>query len=136
MEPPNCLYSLCELYGCSLETLEIRCLFCRCILSYQDILSFAVKCLRVVIRDNSFFAACNTCLQLSAAYEQKTYCQCVATAAFVKYLCNDNYCNLNVRCTLCMKRLDKVEVLECLENDESFLLVRSIWRATCRLCKG
>nr|AYC54505.1 MAG: E6 protein [Human papillomavirus] len=136
MEPPTSVYSLCKLYGCSLETLNIRCLFCRCFLSYQDLLSFTVKHLRIVLRDYSFFAACNTCLKLSAAYEQKTYCQCVATADFVKHMCNGNYCDLNVRCLTCMKRLDKIEVLESLEKDEQFYLVRCIWRTNCRLCKG
>lgn len=136
MEPPGSIYSLCSTYGCTLETLNICCLFCRTALSYQDILSFTVKHLRIVLRNNSFFAACSTCLQLSAAYEQRKYCQCVATANYVKSVCNGNYCDLNVRCLTCMKRLDNIEVLESLEKDEEFYLVRCIWRTKCRLCKG
>ena len=136
MEPPNSLSKVCGLYGCTLENLQIACLFCRSLLSHQDLLSFAVKHLKVVVRGNSFFAACNTCLRLSAAFEQKTYSQCVATTDFVKHQCNGNYYDLNVRCLICMKKLDVIEVLDSLENEEHFYLVRCIWRAYCRLCKG
>ncbi|ATQ38226.1 E6 [Gammapapillomavirus 7] len=136
MEPPGSIYSLCDSYGCTLENLNICCLFCRSPLSYNDILSFSVKQLRVVIRDNTFFAACCTCLQLSAAYEQRTYCQCTATAEFVKFMCGGDYCNLNVRCIKCIKRLDLPEVLECLESELPFYLVRCIWRSECRLCRN
>lgn len=136
MEPPNSLSNICGLYGCSLENLQICCLFCRSVLSYQDLLSFTVKHLKIVIRDNTFFAACNTCLRLSAAFEQKTYSQCIATPAFVKHLCNGNYSDLNVRCLICMKKLDVIEVLDSLEREENFQLVRCIWRSYCRFCKG
>lgn len=136
MDSPGSIYNLCDLYGCSLENLTVKCLFCNCVLSYEDILSFAVKSLRVVVRGDTFYAACVTCLQLSAVYEQRVYCQCMASASYLKYLCKGNYCELNVRCLRCIKRLDLTEVLECLENEEDFYLVRCIWRAQCRLCKG
>ncbi|AEM24621.1 transforming protein [Human papillomavirus 139] len=136
MEPQESnVYGLCVLNGCSLETLCVPCLFCRSNLSFQDIVSFIIKRLRVVLRDNTFFAACSACLRLSAAYEQEHYSQCVATSDFVKYVCDGNVAKLNVRCTFCMKKLDSIEILDTFASGTEFTLVRGIWRAACRLCK-
>lgn len=129
------VYGLCMLHGCTLETLSIPCLFCKRTLSHQDIIAFIVKCLRVVYRDNSFYAACSDCLRVSAAYELKQYCQCSATSDFVKLMCNGDPAKLNVRCLLCMKRLDCIEKLDAFESEVEFFLIRSIWRAKCRLCR-
>lgn len=129
------VYGLCLLNGCTLETLSVPCLFCKSVLSFQDILSFIVKHLRVVYRDNTFYAACSDCLRLSAAFELKQYCQCVATPDFVKLMCNGDFAKLIVRCVQCMKRLDLIEILDAFESKEEFLLIRSIWRAKCRLCR-
>ncbi|ATQ38261.1 E6 [Gammapapillomavirus 7] len=137
MEPQSCsnVYGLCVLYGCTLETLSVPCLFCKCILSLQDIIAFIIKHLKVVFRSGTFYAACGTCLRLSAAYEQKQYCQCSASPDFVKLMCNGDLTKLNMRCIICMKKLDYIEVLDAFETEVEFLLIRSIWRTRCRLCK-
>lgn len=136
MEPyESNVYGLCVLNGCTLETLSVPCLFCRSLLSFQDITNFIIKRLRVVLRDNTFYAACSACLRLSAAYEHKHYSQCIATPDFIKYVCNGDPTKLNVRCVACMKKLDCIEVIDNLQSEAAFTLVRGIWRANCRLCR-
>lgn len=136
MEHISTIAAFCALYGCSLESVCIPCLFCKRVLSFQDLSSFIVKHLNLVFRNYSFYAACTTCLRVSAAFEQRNYYQCTATAFFIQSLYGNNICDLIVRCQYCMKRLDCIEKLDCLSNGEQFHLVRGLWRSSCRLCKS
>lgn len=135
MEPSVSVQKFCSVYGCSLENASIPCLFCRCTLSYQDLCAFSAKCLNLVYRDYTFHAACTTCLRLSAVFEERNYYQCTTSAAFIESLCGSNISFINVRCEHCMKRLDNIEKLDCLERGDKFHLIRGIWRSPCRLCK-
>ena len=135
MDSVNSLFDLCDLYGCTLETLCVSCLVCKSNLSYQDLLAFIVKNLKVVYRNFAFHAACTSCLKLTALHEQRLYCQCTASAAYVQYVCNGDIASLNVRCVTCMKQLDCIEKLDCIQKEQTFFLIRSIWRCFCRLCQ-
>lgn len=127
--------TFCEFYGCTLETANIPCLFCHCILPFQDLCAFSTKCLNLVLRQYTFHAACTNCLRLSAQFEQNNYYQCTTSSCFLESLCGSHISNINIRCVFCMKRLDTIEKLDCLERGEDFHLVRGIWRSSCRLCK-
>lgn len=135
MEPNITVEGYCALYGCSLETAFLPCLFCRNTLSFQDLCAFSTKCLNLVLRNFAFYAACTACLRISAAYEQRHYYQCSTDSCFLEFLCGSHIGLINVRCVHCMKRLDNIEKLDCLNRREKFHLVRGIWRSSCRLCK-
>lgn len=132
---PTRLEEYCKVLGISFFDVSLKCVFCNCKLSLQDLASFDSKCLSLIWKNNECFASCTLCLRLSARYEREKYTQCIVKGCMLETLTATPLCELIIRCKYCYRKLDYVEKIDCCVGDLPFSLVRSQWRNCCRLCR-
>ena len=132
---PTRLDEYCKLFDISFFDVNIKCVFCNCKLSLQDLAGFESKCLSLIWKRNVCYASCTSCLRLSARYEREKYTQCIVKGYVLETLTTTPLSELIVRCKYCYRRLDYAEKIDCCVGDIPFLLVRSQWRNRCRLCR-
>lgn len=133
-EHPRTLEDYCSHFDCSFFNVHLPCIFCGCILTAQDLASFATKNLSLVSRNSQYFACCINCCRLSARHEFDKYYQCHIRSVNIETFSETRLHALCVRCYNCLKRLDIAEKYDVVCRDGYFHLVRSQWRALCRDC--
>lgn len=131
---PTKLDTYCEYYGISFFDLQLRCVFCKHWISGVELAAFHTKYLSLIWKQNVCYACCTNCLQLSARYERERYYQCSVKSAFIVDLLHKPLCDIVIRCLHCLRRLDYIEKIEHLYNEEPFHLIRCYWRGYCRNC--
>ncbi|AHA37341.1 E6 [human papillomavirus 168] len=131
---PKTLQQYCNLFNSNFFDLHIPCIFCSCILNFQDLASFANKNLSLVFRDSQYYACCNICSCVSARYEFDRYCQCAVRAIDIEEISGKHLHALLVRCHNCLKTLDIAEKYDLICREDCFYLVRCQWRGLCRNC--
>lgn len=131
---PTRLDEYCKEKNISFFELQIPCLFCKFLLSLQELAGFYTKCLSLVYKDDGVYAVCFRCTRASAKYEAEKYLRCIVKSDYVDVLAECSLANLIVRCIDCYKLLDIAEKLDIRARSEDLYLVRRHWRGHCREC--
>lgn len=131
---PLDLESYCNYYNLSFFKLQLKCIFCKCILTPVDLALFFVKKLSIIWRSNESFACCNSCLHLSARYESERYFQCSCKVEILHELIEKPLHDVVMRCYYCLTLLDIGEKCDLVARNKEAVLIRGHWRAPCREC--
>lgn len=131
---PKTLQQYCDTFKSNFFDLHLPCIFCSCILTTQDLASFADKNLSLVLRGSQYYACCSICCCVSARFEFDKHCQCSIRAVDIEEISGQHLHALLVRCYNCLKKLDIAEKYDLVCKDELFYLVRSQWKGLCRKC--
>nr|AYA94519.2 MAG: E6 protein [Human papillomavirus] len=136
MEPlPVKLEDYCKHYGISFFDLRLRCIFCNHYIDCIQLASFHHKQLALVWRGNVCFAACTSCIRLTASYERERFYQCNIRSDMLVDFLHKPLDEIVIRCLHCLCKLDLIEKLEHCYKKQYFHLVRCYWRGECRNCK-
>ncbi|QIA98986.1 early protein 6 [Callithrix penicillata papillomavirus type 1] len=132
---PRNLIEYLDRFEETLHTVRLPCIFCKNICTAHDLTDFVRKNLQLVWRGTgSAFAACSSCLKVTAAYEYRVYYQGCIPGDYIEDISGRPISSLCIRCVRCLAELDLAEKLGALVFDLPFLVVRSQWRSYCRNC--
>ncbi|AWK28191.1 E6 protein [Human papillomavirus type 219] len=131
---PTRLHDLCARTGCTLFNLRVPCIFCKFILSVEDLVAFITKNLSLIDKNNVIYACCVRCLQHCARYEREQFGQCIVNAEHIDVVAGKPLLDILIRCLYCYNILDAAEKIDCRARNQGIVLVRGHWRTGCRLC--
>lgn len=134
-EQPRRLDELCEKTGQSFFQLILKCAFCDFNLSLQELADFHEKNLSLLYRNGCPYAACRTCLKVSAKAEFERFCRCSVPAETLPDILQVPLTSVCMRCKICYRLLDAAEKIDLAAASENCYLVRNLWRGTCRVCR-
>nr|AYA93538.1 MAG: E6 protein [Human papillomavirus] len=133
-EHPRTLEEYCLQFDTTFFNLHISCIFCSRLLNYQDLASFSLKHLSLVLRDSQYYACCRNCCRVSARFEFENHYQCSVQSVNIETVAEKALNCLIVRCYNCLTLLDTAEKYDIVCSGGLFHLVRSQWRGLCREC--
>lgn len=131
---PIKLDDYCFYFSIPFFDLHLKCVFCNFYLTLQELADFYEKGLSLIWRRNICFACCRKCIQLSAKFEKENYFVCCVTPTTLECMLTKCLKDINIRCMLCLRKLDYAEKIDHLVKDEVFCLIRGYWRGYCRFC--
>nr|AYA94034.1 MAG: E6 protein [Human papillomavirus] len=131
---PICLEEYCSYFGVLLEDLELPCIFCRLLISPEQLSVFQARNLSLVWREGNCYAACLQCISDVARYERDKYFQCTVNGIYIEYFTQKPLQELVVRCLYCMALLTNEEKVDTIGCGCNFYLVRTHWKGVCRSC--
>lgn len=132
---PLKLDEYCRQYGISFFDVQLRCVFCRHLVSTSELADFHCKHLSLIWKEKVCYAACCACLRLCARCEAERYYQCNVCSSLIEDIVRKPLCDIVIRCLYCLAKLDLLEKLEHKYLRKRFHLVRGYWRGDCRNCK-
>ncbi|ABB85352.1 E6 [Micromys minutus papillomavirus 1] len=129
------LEQLLKFLNVTLDTLMLPCHFCSSFMDLNNKASYLASQLKVIVKDCCFKGACIKCRRKLAFAERQKYQVCVGEADLVEAMVGSHVINLTVRCSECLALLTASEKLDAKCELQTFILVRHMWRTSCRACR-
>lgn len=129
------LRDYCKQNNIDFFDLTLQCIFCKSYLSLTDCANFQEKVLSVIQRGDKSFAACISCLSLSARLEREKHTQCAVKCSILDCIVGKPLEALLMRCVSCYQVISAYEKQECVALNRDAFLVRGTWRTFCKTCR-
>lgn len=132
---PVTIRDLANLWGSSVDLLSIQCRFCKAQLTILDKILYEYSRLRIIKKNNRWYACCAWCVRMNSMVEFMCYVECTLPAAHAYTVFGRDIYQLTVRCYKCQKPLGDAEKEFLLRYADPVHVIKGKLAAQCSLCR-
>lgn len=126
---------LCAALSISYSNLSICCNYCGITLSPIECVFFDHSECKLLWKDSIPRAVCHYCLKLLARFEFICFYKATHSAQYAAAHITKPFTEISIRCVVCLRRLQKEEVLQILKEDKKVFVIGNKLRTKCHLCE-